>query len=132
MIGLCRRQAVGLTCGRIVATATSGADPVIMLTWPQLPPAVFDRAGLTVDDIDLFELNGAFASAVPVPEGPNIPDEKLNVNGGAIAMATWCHRGRDDPGHHGRRTGAPQRPTHSSRCASGAAWVSRRSHREGA
>ena len=73
---------------RIVATATSGADPVIMLTGPT--PAtkkVLDRAGLTVDDIDLFELNEAFASVVlKFQKDLNIPDEKLNVNGGAIAM----------------------------------------------
>ena len=73
---------------RIVATATSGADPVIMLTGPT--PAtrkVLDRAGLTVDDTDLFELNEAFASVVlKFQKDLNIPDEKLNVNGGAIAM----------------------------------------------
>jgi acetyl-CoA C-acetyltransferase len=73
---------------RIVATATSGAEPTIMLTGPT--PAtrkVLDRAGLTIDDIDLFELNEAFASVVlKFQKDLNIPDEKLNVNGGAIAM----------------------------------------------
>ncbi|OBH08094.1 acetyl-CoA C-acetyltransferase [Mycobacterium sp. E1747] len=73
---------------RIVATATSGADATIMLTGPT--PAtrkVLDRAGLTVDDIDLFELNEAFASVVlKFQKELNIPDEILNVNGGAIAM----------------------------------------------
>jgi acetyl-CoA C-acetyltransferase len=73
---------------RIVATATSGADATIMLTGPT--PAtrkVLDRAGLTVDDIDLFELNEAFASVVlKFQKDLNIPDEILNVNGGAIAM----------------------------------------------
>jgi acetyl-CoA C-acetyltransferase len=73
---------------RIVATATSGAEPTIMLTGPT--PAtrkVLDRAGLSVDDIDLFELNEAFASVVlKFQKDLNIPDEKLNVNGGAIAM----------------------------------------------
>jgi acetyl-CoA C-acetyltransferase len=73
---------------RIVATATSGSDPVIMLTGPT--PAtrkVLDRSGLTIDDIDLFELNEAFASVVlKFQRDLNIPDEKLNVNGGAIAM----------------------------------------------
>src|SRR5258707_13435163 len=72
----------------IVATATSGAEPTIMLTGPT-PAArkVLDRAGLTVDDIDLFELNEAFASVVlKFQKDLNIPDEKLNVNGGAIAM----------------------------------------------
>jgi acetyl-CoA C-acetyltransferase len=73
---------------RVVATATTGADATIMLTGPT--PAtlkVLDRAGLTVDDIDLFELNEAFASVVlKFKKDLNIPDEKLNVNGGAIAM----------------------------------------------
>ena len=73
---------------RVVATATSGAEPTIMLTGPA--PAtrkVLDRAGLTVDDIDLFELNEAFASVVlKFQKELQIPDEKLNVNGGAIAM----------------------------------------------
>jgi acetyl-CoA C-acetyltransferase len=82
-------KANGLTPrARVVATATSGADPTIMLVGPT--PAtrkVLDRAGLTVDDIDLFELNEAFASVVlKFQKDLNIPDEKLNVNGGAIAM----------------------------------------------
>jgi len=73
---------------RIVATATSGADPTIMLTGPT--PAtlkLLDRAGLTVDDIDLFEINEAFA-AVPLKytKDLGIPEEAVNVNGGAIAM----------------------------------------------
>jgi len=73
---------------RIVATATSGADATIMLTGPT--PAtekVLARAGLMIDDIDLFELNEAFASVVlKFQKDLKIPDEKLNVNGGAIAM----------------------------------------------
>ncbi|MBI3213309.1 MAG: acetyl-CoA C-acetyltransferase [Mycobacterium sp.] len=73
---------------RVVATATSGADATIMLTGPR--PATekaLARAGLTVDDIDLFELNEAFASVVlKFQKDLKIPDEKLNVNGGAIAM----------------------------------------------
>lgn len=82
-------KANGLTPrARVVATATSGSDATIMLTGPT--PAtekVLARAGLTVDDIDLFELNEAFASVVlKFQKDLNIPDEKLNVNGGAIAM----------------------------------------------
>jgi acetyl-CoA C-acetyltransferase len=82
-------KANGLTPrARVVATATSGADPTIMLVGPT--PAtlkVLDRAGLTVDDIDLFELNEAFASVVlKFQKDLGIPEEKLNVNGGAIAM----------------------------------------------
>jgi len=73
---------------RVVATATSGADPTIMLTGPT-PAArkALAKAGLSVEDIDLFELNEAFASVVlKFQKDLNISDEKLNVNGGAIAM----------------------------------------------
>ncbi|MBN9404162.1 MAG: acetyl-CoA C-acetyltransferase [Burkholderiales bacterium] len=73
---------------RIVATALSGADPTIMLTGPM--PATqkaLTKAGLTIDQIDLFEVNEAFA-AVPMKfmKDLKVPHEKLNVNGGAIAM----------------------------------------------
>lgn len=82
-------KASGLTPrARIVATATSGADSTIMLTGPT-PAAhkALAKAGLTVDDIDLFEINEAFASvALKFQKDLQIPDEKLNVNGGAIAM----------------------------------------------
>ena len=73
---------------RIVATALSGADPTIMLTGPM--PATrkaLAKAGLTIDQIDLFEVNEAFA-AVPMKfmKEFGVPHEKVNVNGGAIAM----------------------------------------------
>jgi acetyl-CoA C-acetyltransferase len=82
-------QDLGLTPrARVVATAVTGSDPTIMLTGPT--PAVrklLDTAKLTVDDIDLFELNEAFASVVlKFQKDLGVPDEKLNVNGGAIAM----------------------------------------------
>jgi acetyl-CoA C-acetyltransferase len=80
---------MGLTPrARIVATATSGADSTIMLTGP-IPATekLLATTGLTTDDIDLFELNEAFASVVlNYQRKLRIPDEKLNVNGGAIAM----------------------------------------------
>jgi acetyl-CoA C-acetyltransferase len=80
---------MGLTPrARVVATATSGADPTIMLTGP-IPATekLLARTGLTVEDIDLFELNEAFASVVlNYQRKLHIPNEKLNVNGGAIAM----------------------------------------------
>ena len=73
---------------RIVATALSGADPTIMLTGP-MPAALkaLAKAGLTIDQIDLFEVNEAFA-AVPMKfmKDLKVPHEKVNVNGGAIAM----------------------------------------------
>jgi acetyl-CoA C-acetyltransferase len=73
---------------RIVAAALSGADPTIMLTGP-MPAArkALAKAGLTIDQIDLFEVNEAFA-AVPMRfmKEMGVAHEKVNVNGGAIAM----------------------------------------------
>ncbi len=73
---------------RIVATAVTSTDPTIMLTGPA--PATFKalkKAGLGVRDIDLFEVNEAFAAVVlKFQKDTGVPDEKLNVNGGAIAM----------------------------------------------
>ena len=82
-------RAAGLTPrARIVSTALSGADPTIMLTGPA--PAsrkALAKAGLTVDDIDLFEINEAFAAvALRYMRDMGIPHDKTNVNGGAIAM----------------------------------------------
>jgi acetyl-CoA C-acetyltransferase len=86
-------EQIGKTYGltpraRIVATAAIGSEPTIMLTGPT--PAtekVLKTAGLTVDDIDLFELNEAFASVVlKWIKDLKLPEEKVNVNGGAIAM----------------------------------------------
>ncbi|HEX4359840.1 MAG TPA: acetyl-CoA C-acetyltransferase [Pseudonocardia sp.] len=82
-------KAAGLTPrARIVATAVSGADPTIMLTGPA--PAsrkALAKAGLTVDDIDLFEINEAFAAvALRFIRDMGISHDQTNVNGGAIAM----------------------------------------------
>ena len=73
---------------RVVATALAGVDPVIMLTGP-IPATqrVLKKAGLTLDHIDLFEINEAFASVVLAWERELHPDmAKVNVNGGAIAL----------------------------------------------
>jgi acetyl-CoA C-acetyltransferase len=74
--------------GRIVQTALAGDEPVIMLTAPG--PAsrkVLKRAGMSVNDIDLWEINEAFA-AIPMKaiRDLEIDPEKVNVNGGAIAL----------------------------------------------
>ena len=73
---------------RIMATAVSGADPTIMLTGPA--PAsrkALDKAGITVDDLDLVEINEAFAAVVlRFVKDMGLDLEKVNVNGGAIAM----------------------------------------------
>ncbi|MFM6986112.1 MAG: acetyl-CoA C-acetyltransferase [Hydrogenophaga sp.] len=86
-------EAAGKTHGftpraRIVSVALSGADPTIMLTGP-MPAArkALAKAGLSIDQIDLFEVNEAFA-AVPMKfmQEMGVPHEKVNVNGGAIAL----------------------------------------------
>jgi acetyl-CoA C-acetyltransferase len=74
--------------GRIVMSAVVGAEPVIMLTAPG--PASLKclaRAGMSVDDIDLWEINEAFA-AVPLKtiRDLQLDPDKVNVNGGAIAL----------------------------------------------
>ncbi|MFE2995728.1 acetyl-CoA C-acetyltransferase [Nocardia sp. NPDC059246] len=73
---------------RVVGTATSGADSTIMLTGPiPVTRKLLATAGLGVDDIDLFEINEAFAAvALKYIKDLDIPEEKVNVNGGAIAM----------------------------------------------
>jgi acetyl-CoA C-acetyltransferase len=80
---------LGLTPrAKIIATALVGTDPTIMLTGPA-PAArkALEKAGLTIDDIDLFEVNEAFAAVVMrFINELNVPAEKVNVNGGAIAM----------------------------------------------
>jgi acetyl-CoA C-acetyltransferase len=73
---------------KILATAVSGADPTIMLTGPA--PAsrkALAKAGLTIDDIDLVEINEAFAAVVlRFVRDMGLDLDKVNVNGGAIAM----------------------------------------------
>jgi acetyl-CoA C-acetyltransferase len=82
-------RALGLTPrARIVSTAVVGAEPTIMLDGPT-PAArkALAKAGLTINDIDLFEVNEAFASVVMrFMREMNVPADKVNVNGGAIAM----------------------------------------------
>jgi acetyl-CoA C-acetyltransferase len=73
---------------RIVAVAVIGSEPTIMLTGPA--PATFkvlEKAGMSMDQIDLFEVNEAFASVVMRFQAEtHVPWEKINVNGGSIAM----------------------------------------------
>ena len=80
---------LGLTPkARFVQFAIAGVDPVMMLTGP-IPATrkVLDKAGLTMDDIDLFEVNEAFASVVAAWRREHDADmSKVNVNGGAMAL----------------------------------------------
>ena len=73
---------------RIKGMASIGSEPMIMLTGPvDVSEKLLKRLGMTVDDIDLFEVNEAFASVVMrMMKHMNIPHEKVNVHGGAIAM----------------------------------------------
>ena len=73
---------------RLVAWAVAGIEPEVMGYAPALAiPAVLDKAGLTLDDIDLVELNEAFAAqAVAVIRDVGLDPEKTNVSGGAIAL----------------------------------------------
>ena len=84
-----RAAALGVEpLGRFVASAVAGVDPRVMGIGPV--PAVrklLERTGLTVGDLDLVELNEAFASqSLAVIRELGLDDEKVNVNGGAIAM----------------------------------------------
>jgi acetyl-CoA C-acetyltransferase len=73
---------------RIVSSVLAGSDPVMMLTGP-IPATqqLLERAGLTIEDIDLFEINEAFASVVLAWAKETGADlDRTNVNGGAIAV----------------------------------------------
>jgi acetyl-CoA C-acetyltransferase len=82
-------RAHGLSArARVVATANMGDDPTLMLNAP-VPAArkVLERAGLTIDDIDLFEINEAFAVvAEKFMRDLDLDRDKVNVNGGAMAL----------------------------------------------
>jgi acetyl-CoA C-acetyltransferase len=82
-------RALGLTPrARIVSAAACGAEPTLMLSGPgPVSKMALAKAGLTLDDVDLFEVNEAFASVVlRFMDDTKVPLEKINVNGGAIAM----------------------------------------------
>jgi len=84
-----KADALGLTPrARIVDQTTVGVDPVIMLTGP-IPATkkLLERNGMKIDDIDLFEVNEAFASVLAAWRREVEPDmDRVNVNGGAIAL----------------------------------------------
>ena len=82
-------EALGLKPrARIKAMASIGSEPSIMLTGPtDVAKKALKKAGMEVSDIDLYELNEAFASVVlRMMQALDIPHDKMNVNGGAIAM----------------------------------------------
>src|SRR3954453_22883378 len=121
-----KAKALGLTPrARFHTFALAGVDPIMMLTGP-IPATskVLERANMTMDQIDLTEINEAFASVVLAWEKEHHPDmEKVNVNGGAIALGhpLGCSGARlmTTLLNELERTGAA---TASRRCAKAAAW----------
>jgi len=73
---------------RVLASEKIGTDPTIMLTGPvPVTKKILERSGMNIDDIDLFEVNEAFAAVVlRFMQAFNIEHSKVNVNGGAIAL----------------------------------------------
>lgn len=98
--------------GRFLGFAVAGCEPDEMGIGPVFAvPKVFKKLGLTVDDIDLWELNEAFAvQVIYCRDKLGIPNEKLNVNGGAIALGhPYGLSGQRLTGHaliEGKRRGA--------------------------
>ncbi len=84
-----KARALGLKPrAKILSTAVAGSDPILMLTGP-IPSSkkALQRAGLTIKDIDLWEINEAFAPVpIVVAQELGIPMDRVNVNGGAIAL----------------------------------------------
>ena len=84
-----KARELGLTPrARIVDQTTVGVDPVMMLTGP-IPATrkLLERTGMAIDDIDLFEVNEAFAPVVLAWQRELEPDmDRVNVNGGAMAL----------------------------------------------
>jgi acetyl-CoA C-acetyltransferase len=84
-----RARALGIAPrARIVSTGVAALSPEVMGLAPiEASRQAMRRAGMSVDDVDLFEVNEAFAAqAVPCADEIGIPDDKLNVHGGAIAI----------------------------------------------
>ena len=89
VMSLDKAKALGLTpLARVVASGVSGLNPEIMGLGPvEAVRQALKRAGMTIDDIDLVEINEAFAAQVlPSARHLGIPMDKLNVHGGAIAL----------------------------------------------
>lgn len=124
-----KAEALGLKpLARFVSFAVAGVEPDVMGIGPvKAVPKALQRAGLTLDQIALIEFNEAFAAQVlAVMRVLEMPEEKTNVNGGAIALghplgATGAKLTAQLLSELSRRGGG----TASSPCASAAAWAPR-------
>ncbi len=121
-----KADALGLTpMARIVDTCLVGVDPVLMLTGPiDATQRLLDRNGMTMADIDIVEINEAFASVVLAWQRElGIDLDGVNPNGGAIAPRPSARRHRRHPHDQGRARAAPGRQATwpSSPCAAVAA-----------
>ena len=109
-----KAKELGLTPrARIVTAATYGNEPEYMGVAPiGAIKKVLDRAGMTIDDVDVVELNEAFAAQViPIMDECGIPLEKLNTHGGAIALGhPFGMTGRPDHDHAAERDGDGRPP----------------------
>lgn len=84
-----KAEELGITpMAKVISVATTGVDPDVMGIGPiSASNKALGKAGLTVEDIDLFEINEAFASqCIACQRELGIPDDKLNVNGGGISL----------------------------------------------
>ena len=84
-----KAKELGITpMAKVISVATTGVDPDVMGIGPiSASNKALGKAGLTVEDIDLFEINEAFASqCIACQRELGIPDDKLNVNGGGISL----------------------------------------------
>ena len=97
-----RRSAISSPLGRIVNWGIAGVDPKLMGRGPVPATKVaLQRAGLTLDYIDLIEVNEAFAAQyLAVEKELGLDREKVNVNGGAIALGASAGRDRDSAGDY--------------------------------
>ena len=110
-----RRERAGLKPrGKIRAFANIGSEPAIMLTGPvDVTKKVLARSGMTINDIDLFEVNEAFAAVVlRFIQAFDVDPNKVNVNGGAIAHGPSARRDRRDDPRHGARRARAHRQEH--------------------
>ncbi len=112
---------------RIVSTATTGVEPEYMGIGPvSASKKALEKAGLTIEDMDLFEINEAFAAqAVACARELGIDQEKLNVNGSGISRTSGRSNRKQTGDHTDVRAEKEDRNTDWQHCAQAAEWYSK-------